>query len=207
MEISRDFYLDKLIKRKHNGLIKVITGIRRCGKSYLLNNLFYHHLLNNGVNADHIIRFAFDSADDLYLIGESLIQIQKEKRGIDPEKFMAYIRSKVADDGMYYLLLDEIQMLDCFEAVLNGYLRKDNMYPLSFAEFMNVYNGDKYMGLSEYMLYGGIPLVVLREGANDKSAALQNLFNEIYIRDITRRNRVKKIQNYFCNHKKISGLF
>ena len=124
MEISRDFYLDKLIKRKHNGLIKVITGIRRCGKSYLLNNLFYHHLLNNGVNADHIIRFAFDSADDLYLIGESLIQIQKEKRGIDPEKFMAYIRSKVADDGMYYLLLDEIQMLDCFEAVLNGYLRK-----------------------------------------------------------------------------------
>lgn len=170
MEISRDFYLDKLIKRKHNGLIKVITGIRRCGKSYLLNNLFYHHLLNNGVNADHIIRFAFDSADDLYLIGESLIQIEKEKRGIDPEKFMAYIRSKVVDDGMYYLLLDEIQMLDCFEAVLNGYLRKDNMdvfvtgsnakllskdiatefagrgdeihmYPLSFAEFMNVYNG------------------------------------------------------------------
>ena len=222
MEISRDFYLDKLIKRKHNGLIKVITGIRRCGKSYLLNNLFYHHLLNNGVNADHIIRFAFDSADDLYLIGESLIQIQKEKRGIDPEKFMAYIRSKVADDGMYYLLLDEIQMLDCFEAVLNGYLRKDNMdvfvtgsnakllskdiatefagrgdeihmYPLSFAEFMNVYNGDKYMGLSEYMLYGGIPLVVLREDANDKAAALQNLFNEIYIRDITRRNRVKNI--------------
>ena len=222
MEISRDFYLDKLIKRKHNGLIKVITGIRRCGKSYLLNNLFYHHLLNNGVNADHIIRFAFDSADDLYLIGESLIQIQKEKRGINPEKFMAYIRSKVADDGMYYLLLDEIQMLDCFEAVLNGYLRKDNMdvfvtgsnakllskdiatefagrgdeihmYPLSFAEFMNVYNGDKYMGLSEYMLYGGIPLVVLREGANDKAAALQNLFNEIYIRDITKRNHVKNI--------------
>ena len=193
MEISRDFYLDKLIKRKHNGLIKVITGIHRCGKSYLLNNLFYHHLLNNGVNADHIIRFAFDSADDLYLIGESLIQIEKEKRGIDPEKFMAYIRSKVVDDGMYYLLLDEIQMLDCFEAVLNGYLRKDNMYPLSFAEFMNVYNGDKYMGLSEYMLYGGIPLVVLREGANDKAAALQNLFNEIYIWDITRRNRVKNI--------------
>ena len=182
MEISRDFYLDKLIKRKHNGLIKVITGIRRCGKSYLLNNLFYHHLLNNGVNADHIIRFAFDSADDLYLIGESLIQIEKEKRGIDPEKFMAYIRSKVVDDGMYYLLLDEIQMLDCFEAVLNGYLRKDNMdvfvtgsnakllskdiatefagrgdeihmYPLSFAEFMNVYNGDKYMGFLSTVSY------------------------------------------------------
>ena len=222
MEIRRNFYLDKLIKRKNNGLIKVITGIRRCGKSYLLNNLFYHHLLESGVDVDHIIRFAFDSADDLYLIGESLIGIEKEKRGADPEKFMAYVRTKVVDDGMYYLLLDEIQMLDCFEAVLNSYLRKDNMdvfvtgsnakllskdiatefagrgdevhmYPLSFAEFMSVYEGDKYMGLSEYMLYGGIPLVVLRDGANDKAAALQNLFREIYIRDIVRRNRVKNI--------------
>ena len=222
MEIRRNFYLDKLIKRKNNGLIKVITGIRRCGKSYLLNNLFYHHLLESGVAADHIIRFAFDSADDLYRIGESLIGIEKEKRGADPEKFMAYVRTKVVDDGMYYLLLDEIQMLDCFEAVLNSYLRKDNMdvfvtgsnakflskdiatefagrgdeihmYPLSFAEFMSVYEGDKYTGLSEYMLYGGIPLVVLRDGVNDKAAALQNLFREIYIQDIVRRNRVKNI--------------
>ena len=222
MEVRRDFYLDKLIKRKNNGLIKVITGICRCGKSYLLNNLFYHHLLESGVAADHIIRFAFDSADDLYRIGESLIGIEKEKRGADPEKFMAYVRTKVVDDGMYYLLLDEIQMLDCFEAVLNSYLRKDNMdvfvtgsnakflskdiatefagrgdeihmYPLSFAEFMSVYEGDKYTGLSEYMLYGGIPLVVLRDGVNDKAAALQNLFREIYIQDIVRRNRVKNI--------------
>ena len=98
MEIRRDFYLDKLIKKKNNGLIKVITGIRRCGKSYLLNRLFYHHLLESGVDADHIIRFAFDSADDLYLIGESLIQTEKEKRGVDPEKFMAYIRSKTTGD-------------------------------------------------------------------------------------------------------------
>ncbi len=222
MEICRDFYLEKLIKRKNNGLIKVITGIRRCGKSYLLNTLFYHHLRESGVDADHIIRFAFDSADDLYQIGESLIQIEKEKRGVDPEKFMAYIRSKVIDEGMYYLLLDEVQMLDCFESVLNGYLRKDNMdvfvigsnakflskdiatefagrgdeipmYPLSFAEFMSVYKGDKYEGLSEYMLYGGIPLVVLREGAGDKAAALQNLFSEIYIQDICKRNRIKNI--------------
>lgn len=100
MEIRRDFYLNKLIKRKNNGLIKVITGIRRCGKSYLLNTIFYHHLLENGVDTDHIIRFAFDSADDLYLIGENLIQIEKEKRGVDPEKFMTYIRSKVIDEGM-----------------------------------------------------------------------------------------------------------
>ena len=222
MEISRDFYLEKLIKRKNNGLIKVVTGIRRCGKSFLLNNLFYHHLLESGVDTDHIIRFAFDSADDLHLIGESLIQMNKEKRGADPEKFTAYIRAKVANDGMYYLLLDEIQMLDCFEAVLNGYLRKENMdifvtgsnakllskdiatefagrgdeihmYPLSFSEFMSVYRGDKYTGLSEYMLYGGIPLVVLRDDANDKAAALENLFSEIYIRDICRRNRVRNL--------------
>lgn len=222
MEIRRDLYLNKLIKRKNNGLIKVVTGIRRCGKSYLLNNLFYNHLIESGVAADHIIRFAFDSADDLYLIGESLIQIEKEKRGVDPEKFMAYIRSQIVDNRMYYLLLDEIQLLDCFETVLNGYLRKDNMdvfvtgsnakllskdiitqfagrgdevhmYPLSFAEFMTIYKGDKYAGLEEYMLYGGIPIVVLREDANEKASTLENLFTEIYLRDITQHNRVKNI--------------
>lgn len=220
MEIRRDFYLDKLIKRRHNGLIKVITGIRRCGKSYLLNTLFYHQLLVNGVDESHIIRFAFDSADDLSLIGENLIQIEKEKRRVDPEKFMAYIRSKLTGQGMYYLLLDEVQLLDCFESVLNGYLRKENMdvyvtgsnakflskdiitefagrgdeihmYPLSFSEFMSVYKGDKYEGLSEYMLYGGIPLVVLRDDANDKAVALENLFSEIYIRDIYKRNKIR----------------
>ena len=222
MEIRRDYYLNKLINRKNNGQIKVITGIRRCGKSYLLNNLFYRHLLESGVRKDHIIRFAFDSADDLVLIGESLIQIEKEKRGVDPEKFMAYIRSQIRDEEMYYLLLDEVQMMDCFEAVLNGNIRKENvdvfvtgsnarllskdiatefagrgdevhMHPLSFAEFMSVYKGDKYMGLSEYMLYGGIPFVVLKETADDKASTLQNLFSEIYLRDILKRNRIKNI--------------
>ena len=228
MEIRRDFYLDKLIKRKNNGLVKVITGIRRCGKSYLLNTIFYHHLLNCGVDQKHIIRFAFDSADDLYLIGESLLQIEKEKRGVNPEKFMDYIRSQITDDNMYYLLLDEVQMLDCFESVLNGYLRKNNMdvyvtgsnakflssdiitefagrgdeihmYPLNFSEFMSVYQGDKYIGLSEYMLYGGIPLVVLRDNIEDKAAVLQNLFSEIYIRDIYQRNRIR-------NHGELEDL-
>ena len=222
MNIQRDFYLEKLIKKKNNRSIKVITGIRRCGKSYLLNHLFYYHLLESGVSEDHIIRFAFDSADDLHLIGESLIEIEKEKRGVNPEKFMEYIKSRVIGEGMYYLLLDEIQMLDCFVAVLNGYLRKENldvyvtgsnakllskdiatefagrgdevhMYPLSFKEFMSVYKGDKYMGLSEYMLYGGIPMVVLQDSANDKASVLQNLFNEIYFRDITKRNHIKNI--------------
>ena len=220
MEIKREYYLDKLIKRQNNGLIKVITGIRRCGKSYLLNTLFYNYLIESGVDKEHSIRFAFDSADDLHLIGESLISVEKEKRGVNPELFMEYIRSKTSGEGKYYLLLDEVQLLDCFESVLNGYLRKDNMdvyvtesnakflskdiitefagrgdeihmYPLSFAEFMSVYKGDKYEGLSEYMLYGGIPLVVLREGANEKAAVLQNLFDEIYITDIFKRNRVK----------------
>ena len=222
MEIRRDIYLNRLVKRKHNGLIKVITGIRRCGKSYLLNTIFYHHLLECGVDSEHIIRFAFDSGEDLHLIGENLIQMEKEKRGADPEKFMAYVHSRIVDGGMYYLLLDEIQMLDCFEAVLNGYLRKENidvyvtgsnarllskdiatefagrgdeihMFPLSFAEFMTVYRGDRYMGLSEYMLYGGFPMIVLKEGIEEKSSALQNLFSEIYIRDITQRNKVKNI--------------
>ena len=220
MEIKRDYYLNKLIQRKNNGLIKVITGVRRCGKSYLLNTLFYHHLLNSGVSKDHVIRFAFDSADDLHLIGESLIELQDKDKRADPEKFMAYIRSVVKDGEMYYLLLDEVQLLGSFEAVLNGYLRKDNMdvfvtgsnakflssdiitefagrgdeirmYPLSFSEFMTVYEGDKYEGLSQYMLYGGIPMVVLRGDQQDKVTTLENLFSEIYIRDIIKRHKVR----------------
>ena len=220
MEINRDFYLSKLISRKTNGLVKVITGVRRCGKSYLLNTLFYRHLLGSGVSENHIIRFAFDSADDLRLIGENLIQLQKHNKKVDPEKFMDYIRSRIVDDDMYYLLLDEVQMMDSFETVLNGYLRKNNMdvfvtgsnaeflssdiitefagrgdevrmYPLSFSEFMTAFKGDRYEGLSQYMLYGGIPLVVLREDARDKAATLENLFSEIYIRDIVARHGVR----------------
>lgn len=222
MEIIRDFYLDKLINRKNNGLIKVITGIRGYGKSYLLNNLFFHYLLDNNVPIDHIIRFAFDSAEDLQKIGDSPLKMEKEKRGANPEKFLMYIQSQIKDDRMYYLLLDEIQMLDSLVAVLNSYLRKDNidvyvtvsnakllskdtstefagrgdkvhMYPLSFSEFMSVYQGDKYMGLTDYMLYGGIPSVVLKKDNIDKEQTLKNLFTEIYIQDIVRRNSVKNI--------------
>jgi predicted AAA+ superfamily ATPase len=219
MEISRDLYLDQLKNRQHNGLVKIITGIRRCGKSYLLNTLFYKFLLNSGVEESHIIRFAFDSADDLLRIDENLISMQKEKRGADPEKFVTYMNQLIVDDNMYYLLLDEIQLLDCFESVLNGYLRKNNldiyvtgsnakllskdiitefagrgdeihMYPLSFSEFMSAYSKDKYAGLAEYMLYGGIPLVVLQENTQDKMRTLENLFSEIYIRDIYIRNEI-----------------
>lgn len=198
MEIKRDYYLQKLIDRKQNGQIKVITGVRRCGKSFLLNTLFYRHLRESGVADNHLIRFAFDSADDLLKIGENLIEIQRENRKVDPVKFINYISSLMTDQEQYYLLLDEVQLLDAFEAVLNGYLRKSNldvyvtgsnakllssdiatefagrgdevhMYPLSFSEFMSAYNGDRYMGLSEYMLYGGIPLVVLRENPADNA--------------------------------------
>ncbi len=220
MEIKRDYYLNQLIRKKGNGLVKIITGVRRCGKSYLLNTIFYRHLIESEVPEDHIIRFAFDSADDLNLIGESPVRMAKEKRKADPDKFTAYIRSKITDEGIYYLLLDEVQELECFETVLNAYLRKDNidvfvtgsnakflssdivtefagrgdqihLYPLSFSEFMTVYTGDKYEGLAEYMLYGGIPMAVLREDAADKAALLKNLFDEIYIRDIVRRNNVR----------------
>ena len=222
MEISRDYYLQKLIDRKHNGQIKIITGVRRCGKSFLLNTIFYRHLLDAGIAENHIIRFAFDSAEDLLKIGEDPIEIQRQNRKVDPGKFVHYITSLLTDQEMYYLLLDEVQMMDAFEAVLNSYLRRSNldvfvtgsnarflsrdiatefagrgddihMYPLSFREFMSVYKGDRYAGLSEYMLYGGIPLVALRETPADKAETLSALFNEIYIRDIVRRNKVRNL--------------
>ena len=220
MMIKRDYYLNKLIQRKQNGLIKVITGVRRCGKSFLLNNIFYDYLIESGVKNDHIIRFAFDSADDLQLLGESLIDLEHENRKVDPEKFILYIKNHTLNDGLYYLLLDEVQMLGCFESVLNGYLRNSNMdiyvtgsnakflssdiitefsgrgdevhmFPLTFSEFMSVYKGDKYEGLVEYMTYGGIPLVVLRNNFSDKSITLNRLFNEIYLNDIFKRHKIK----------------
>ena len=220
MEIKRDLYLKSLLNKQNNGLIKVITGIRRCGKSYLLNTIFYNALLSQRIPEDHIVKFAFDSADNLTLIGENLIEIEKEKRKVDPEKFTHYINTLIKDSNKYYLLLDEVQMLDCFETVLNGYLRRANldvyvtgsnakflskdiitefagrgdeihMYPLSFKEFMSAFSGDKYEGLTEYMMHGGIPLVVLRQDATEKDKTLFNLFDEIYIKDIVRRNNVR----------------
>lgn len=129
MEIKRDTYLNRLINRKHNGFVKVITGIRRCGKSYLLNTLFYNHLIENGILEDHIITFAFDSAEDLIKIGENplLLDNTKEERKADPKKFLEYLNLKIIDKEMYYLLLDEVQNLGAFESVLNGFLRKRNL--------------------------------------------------------------------------------
>ncbi len=219
-EIKRDLYLNQLIERKQNGLIKVITGIRRCGKSYLLNTLFYNYLKHEGVDESHIIKFAFDSNKDLNLIGENIVTLEKENRKVNPNKFMEYIQSKMVDEKTYYILLDEVQLLDFFESVLNSFLHTDNvdvyvtgsnakflskdiitefagrgdeihMQTLSFSEFLSVYDGDKYEAFTEYMLYGGIPMVVLRKGAENKSAMLKNLFEEIYIRDIIKRHNVR----------------
>lgn len=216
MQIERNVYLNKLIARKHNGFVKVITGIRRCGKSYLLNTLFYQHLLESGIEDSHIIRFAFDSAQNLTLIGEDLMEIEEGKRKVDPEKFMTYINDKIVDDGMYYLLLDEVQNLGYFEAVLNGYLRKDNVdvyvtgsnskflssdiitefagrgdevhvLPLSFSEFFSVYDGSKEEAFDDYMVYGGLPSVALMQTEEQKVAYLTTQITNVYLRDIVKR--------------------
>ena len=129
MEIKRDIYLNRLIVRKHNGFIKVITGIRRSGKSYLLNTLFYNHLLKEGIAEDHIIKFAFDSAHDLIKIGEDPIVLdnEREDRKVDPTKFLNWLQPQIDDNDMHYVLLDEVQKLGAFESVLNGFLRKSNL--------------------------------------------------------------------------------
>lgn len=206
--IARDYYLDQLIKRKSNGLIKIITGIRRCGKSFLLRTLFKNHLLENGVDSDHIIEMAFDLFDNI------------EYR--NPKVFYPWAKNQIKDDKTYYFLFDEVQLLDEFVSVLNGlgdkkncdvyvtgsnakFLSKDiatefggrgdevRMYPLSFSEFMSIYEGNRYDGWNEYITYGGIPLVVLTESDEQKIVLLDNLLKETYISDIIRRNKVRNI--------------
>lgn len=129
MEIKRAVYLNRLIVRKHNGFIKVITGIRRSGKSYLLNTLFYNHLTEEGVSEDRIIKFAFDSADDLLKIGENPIVLdnEREDRKVDPAKFLNWLQPQIAGKEMHYILLDEVQKLGAFESVMNGFLRRNNL--------------------------------------------------------------------------------
>ena len=222
MIIKRDFYLNQLIHSKHNGMIKVITGIRRSGKSYLLFELFNDYLLNNNINEDHIIKFAFDSQDYLDLINEDLLDINIRKRKVDPKKFNDYIKSKILDKDMHYILLDEIQLLDNFEAVLNGYLRKDNLdvyvtgsnakflskdvitefrgrgwqihiNPLSFKEFKQVFNGSNDDAYNEYAVYGGLPKLSEFQTEADKVKYLNNIFEETYLKDIIDRNKIVNV--------------
>ena len=206
MVVKRDAYLNKLISKKHNGLIKVVTGVRRCGKSYLLFNLFKEYLLSEGVDKKHIIEIAFDAFEN--------------KQFQDPYVLMPYLKEQIADDEMYYVLLDEVQLLGEFEAVLNSLIRMENvdvyvtgsnarflskdvitefrgrgdeihMYPLSFSEFMSVYPGTKQDGWNEYMLYGGLPLVLRFEKPEEKIAFLKSLFEETYISDIVGRHKIR----------------
>lgn len=207
-EIKRDYYLEQLINRKGNGLIKIVTGVRRCGKSFLLRTLFKNYLLESGVDKKHIIEMAFDLFDNM------------EYR--DPKVFYPWAKEQLKDEGKYYFLLDEVQMLDEFVSVLNGLADKKNcdvyvtgsnakflsrdiatefggrgdevhMYPLSFSEFMSVYDGNRYDGWNEYITYGGIPLVVLAESEEQKIALLDNLLKETYIRDIVKRNKIRNV--------------
>lgn len=206
MIIERKRYLQELISARHNGLVKIITGMRRCGKSFLLFRLFKRFLEDDGVMPDHIIEMAFDD----YAF--------KEFR--NPDRFYRYVKNKIVDDSPYYILLDEVQMLDEFEDVLNGLLHIENadvyvtgsnarflskdiitefrgrgdqihVSPLTFSEFISVYEGDKADGWNEYLLYGGLPPVVLQKTDEEKVKLLNSLLTETYLIDVINRNRVK----------------
>lgn len=206
MEIRRDRYLNRLLDRRQNGLIKVVTGMRRCGKSYLLFKLFRERLLSEGVDESHIVGIAFDTFEN--------------RRFRDPEVLYPYLKERIRDGGMYYVLLDEVQLLGEFEAVLNGLIRMENVdvyvtgsnarflskdvitefrgrgdevrvYPLSFAEFMSVYPGSKRDGFDEYMLYGGLPMIRNFPTAEQKIAFLKSLLEETYISDIVGRHSIR----------------
>lgn len=209
MEIKRDYYLQELIDRMHNGLIKVVTGIRRSGKSYLLFNIFREYLLSQKVDEKHIISITLDSYEN------------KEYR--KPQILLPYIKSLIIDNADYYIILDEVQMLEDFEEVLNSLMRIKNVdiyvtgsnskflsrdvitefrgrgdeihiYPLSFSEFMSVYSGDRYDGWADYITYGGLPLIATMKTDKQKSNYLAKLFEETYIKDIVSRNSIEKIQ-------------
>ena len=209
MDIKRDKYLNDLINRMHNGMIKVVTGIRRCGKSYLLFNIFKNYLLEKGVPVSHIITIELDQ--------------RKNKKYRDPDVILDYIESLIEDEEQYYIMLDEVQMLQEFEEVLNSmlhiknadiyvtgsnskFLSKDvitefrgrgdeiHIYPLTFKEFMGAYDGDMYRGWAEYVIYGGLPLTVTMKTEEQKINYLTNLFKETYLKDIIERHHIEKIQ-------------
>ena len=209
MDIKRDKYLNDLINRMHNGMIKVVTGIRRCGKSYLLFHIFKNYLLEKGIPESHMIMIELDQ--------------RKNKKYRDPDAILDYIESLISDDEPYYIILDEVQMLNEFEEVLNSllhisnvdvyvtgsnskFLSKDvitefrgrgdeiHIYPLTFKEFMEAYEGDIYHGWAEYVVYGGLPLTVTMKTEEQKIHYLTNLFQETYLKDIMERHRIEKTQ-------------
>lgn len=209
MEIKRDAYLQQLIDREYNGMIKIITGIRRCGKSYLLFKIFKRHLLENGVDSNHIIEIALDGIEATELR--------------NPIVCFNYIKDKMQDDNKYYLLLDEVQFMPRFEEVLNSLLRIDNIdlyvtgsnskflsgdivtefrgrgdeiriYPLSFAEFFSAYDGDYEDAWNDYMVYGGLPQLIEFQSERQKADYLKNIFSNVYLKDVIERNKIQNTE-------------
>lgn len=206
MEIKRDYYLNELIDRIDNQLIKIITGIRRCGKSYLLNTIFKNYLIEQGTDKEHIIQMSLDE--------------KKNSKYLDPDILDEHIRSLIKDNNKYYILLDEIQEVKDFESVLIGFMHIDNVdiyvtgsnskflssdivtefrgrgdeirvYPLSFAEFYSIYDGSEERALSDYYTFGGLPLTVLAKTDNTKMNYLKTQKDNVYINDIIDRNKVQ----------------
>ena len=206
MEIKRDYYLKELIDRIDNQLIKVVTGIRRCGKSYLLNVIFKNYLLEQGLDEEHIIQLSLDE--------------NQNRKYLNPDVLDEYIRSLIKDNSKYYILLDEIQEVKDFESVLIGFMHINNVeiyvtgsnskflssdivtefrgrgdeirvYPLSFAEFYSVYDGSEERALNEYYTYGGLPLTVISKTDNSKINYLRTQKDNVYINDIVERNKVQ----------------
>ena len=206
-EIKRDIYLNKLIDRKENDMIKVITGIRRCGKSYLMDPIYKNYLLSTGVKEDHIIKLELDSVEN--------------EEYLDRHKLYKHIMGQIKDNKIYYILLDEIQKVDGFESVLNGFLSKKNLdvyvtgsnskflssdiitefrgrgdevrvYPLTFREYLTASSKNVDEALKEYITYGGMPYILSRKTDEEKSKYLNNLFNNTYINDIVERNNIQK---------------
>lgn len=207
MIINRNKYLNEMVSLRHNGMIKIITGMRRCGKSYLLFQLFPSFLKNEGVDNNHIIMVDLEDFAN------------REMR--NPDNLYKYVKSRIVDNQMYYLLMDEVQMLDHFVDVLNGLLKIPNIdifvtgsnakflskdiitefrgrgfeisiYPLSFSEYMSVYPGTIQAGLNEYMLYGGLPQILSYDNEEHKVEFLKKLFEETYIKDIKERYDIRK---------------
>lgn len=207
-KIDRDIYLKRLINRRENGLIKILTGIRRCGKSYLLDPIFTDYLIETGVKKDHIIKIELDR--------------EKNKKYLTAGVLEEFIRNSIVDDQMYYVILDEIQLVEGFEFILNGFLYEKNIdvyvtgsnskflssdlitefrgrgdqikvYPFSFSEFLIASNKDKYDAWNEYVAYGGIPLVVSKKSDEEKAEYLKNLMSQTYITDIVERNNIKRV--------------
>ncbi len=207
MEIKRDVYLNELVRKQRNGFVKVITGLRRCGKSYLMRTIFKNHLLSNGIQPQQIVEMAFDERDN--------------RDFCNPDIFYDFAKGKLEQQPESIFLLDEIQHLDDFESVLNGllgrnaeifatgsnakFLSKDiitefrgrgdeiHIASLSFAEYFSIFNDDKISRFQEFMLYGGLPLVALASSIEDKMTILNSLYKETYLRDIVGRNKIRKI--------------